>query len=151
LSAWTRDRSSSKTRGNEELTFRVRPQTKFLLKDKVVQLNALRVGVTVTVTDILEDDRHFADSVVIIEEAVPPQETLLEGEIVRVIGQDQVVVRTLERKEVIVFVEPRTTFLLENRAGKFADLRVGAPVRVNVNVQDGRHKARHIVVQPRHR
>ena len=140
-----------KTSANEQLTVHVRPQTRFMLKDKLVKVTDLRIGASVTVNAILEGDRHFADSVVIVDEPLLGQDTLVEGEIVRVIGQDQVLVRTPERKEVIVFVNPQTTFLLENRAGRFVDLRVGAPVRVNVNVHEGRHTARHIVVTPRNK
>ena len=139
-----------KTPANAEFTVHVRPATRFMLKDKVVQVTDLRIGANVSVNAILEGDRHFADSVVIVDDAaLPAQDTLIEGEIVRVIGQDQVLVRTPERKEIVVFVNPQTTFLLENRAARFADLRVGAPVRVNVNVHEGRHTARHVVVTPR--
>jgi len=140
-----------KTSANEQFTVHVRPQTKFLLKDKVVQLTDLRVGANVTVNALVEGDQPFAESVVLVEEEANPQETLIEGEIVRVVAQDQVIVRTAERKEVIVFVDPRTTFLLENRTAKFADLRVGANVHANVHIRDGRHMARQIVVPPRRR
>jgi hypothetical protein len=75
------------TPGNAEFTVHVRPQTRFMLKDKFVQVTDLRIGASVTVNAILEGDRHFADSVVIVEEPLLGQDTLVEGEIVRVIGQ----------------------------------------------------------------
>ena len=54
-------------------------------------------------------ERQYAESVILAEEgAVPDEGTLIEGEIVRVIGTDRVVVRTRDRKEVIVLVDPRT-------------------------------------------
>jgi hypothetical protein len=140
------------TRDKARHTFRVRPQTKFRLKDRVVPFTDLRVGRNVTVDTVLVGEQPFADSVVLLEEdAVSPEDTLLEGEIVRVIGTDQVVVRTPARKEVIVFVDPRTTFLLENRAARFTDLRVGHHVRARVHVRGGRHMARQIMVPPRRR
>jgi ribosome maturation factor RimP len=139
-----------KTRDNEQLTVRVRPQTKFLLKDKAVQFTDLRVGANVTIDAVVEEDRPFAESIVIVDEAAPAAEaTLVEGEIVRVVGTDQVIVRTPERKEVTVFVDPQTTFQLEEKTATFTDLRTGMPVRVDVNVKDGRHMARQIAVPKR--
>jgi hypothetical protein len=139
-----------KTTAGKEMTVNVRPKTKFMHKDKEVKFTDLRVGANVTVDVIAEDDRDFADSVLIVEEAAA-EETLIEGEIVRVVGEDQVGVLTPERKEVIVFVDPQTKFLIDEKAAKFTDLQRGANVRVNVNVRNGRHMAREVVVPRRRR
>jgi len=139
-----------RTADREDVIVHLRPQARFLHKDRVVQLADVRVGVPIAVEVMSEGDRLFADTVTLVEEAAPPaEETLIEGEIVRVVGEDQVVVRTLERKEVIVFVDPRTTFLLQDRPGRFVDLRPGANIRAHVNFHDGKHMAHRIVVPPR--
>ncbi len=141
-----------KTRENEHHTLRVRPQTRVVLRDKVVQFNDLRVGANVNVVLVPQGEEIFAESVTVVEElGAPADQTLIEGEIVRVVGEEQVIVRTTDRREVIVFVDPRTKFLLEDRAGRFTDLRVGANVRAHVNVHDGRHMATQIHVPPRRR
>jgi len=139
------------TRGNEQVTFHINPRTKLLMNNKVVQLTDLRVGSNVIIVALVEGDRQIAESVTVVtEEAAPPDEgTLLEGEIVRVIGSDQVVIRSVERKEVIVFVDRQTKFLFDNKPGQFTDLRPGAQIRVNFDLRDRRHMARHIVVPPR--
>jgi len=142
-----------RTRGNEELTVHVRPQTRFLRRDQVVQFTDLRVGsdIAVVATPVLNQQVLNADTITIVtEEAPPPAEgTLIEGEIVRVVGEDQVIVRTRERKEVTVFVEPRTTYLLNDQPARFTDLRAGVNVHAHVNVRDGRHMAHRVILQPR--
>jgi len=142
-----------RTRGNEQVTFHVRPQTRFMMHNKAVRLTDLRVGadVTVVAAPVLNEQVVIADTVTLVaEEPAPPDEgTLIEGEIVRVVGEDQVIVRTAERKEVIVFVDPRTTFLLNDRPARFTDLRAGVNVHAHVNVRDGRHMAHRVIVQPR--
>jgi len=140
-----------RTRGNEQMTVHVRPQTRLLMRNKVIRLTDLRVGADVAVVAVPESDRLFADTVTLVaEEPVPAEEgTLVEGEIVRVIGEDQVLVRTAERKEVIVFVEPRTTYLLNDQPARFTDLRAGVTINAHVNVRDGRHTAHRVIVRPR--
>jgi len=142
-----------RTRGNEELTVHVRPQTRFMRQDKVVQLTDLRVGsnVAIVAAPVLNQQVLSADTVTLIgEEPAPPVEgTLIEGEVVRVVGEDQVIVRTAERKEVTVFVEPRTTFLLNDQPARFTDLRAGVTINAHINVRDGRHMAHRVIVRPR--
>jgi hypothetical protein len=140
-----------RTRGNEQLTIHVRPQTRFLLRNRVVQFTDLRIGSDVTVVAVPERELQIADTVTLAGEEPPPDEgTLIEGEIVRVVGEDQVIVRTAERKEVTVFVDPRTAFLINDRPGRFVDLRAGNNVHVHVNLRDGRHMAHRVIVRPRH-
>jgi len=136
------------TSDSKQITVLTRPQTKFLLNNKTVAFADLRVGTNVTAVYVLEGDRYIADTVTIVTESAADG-TLIEGEIVRVVGEDQVIVRTPERKEVIVFVDPRTTYMFENRTGRFTDLRPGASVRVDVNIHEGRHTARQIAVPKR--
>jgi len=137
------------TRDNKQVTLFVNPRTKYLMKDKAVLFTDLRVGVPVTVSYITEGDRFIGNTVNIVEEnvqpAVPVEGTVLEGEVVRVIGQDQVVVRTAGNKEVIVFVDPKTTYLFDNKPGQFVDLRPGAGITINYDVRDQKNFARRIV------
>jgi len=137
------------TRDNKQVTILTNPQTRFMMNKKAVRFADLRVGSTITVAVMVEGDRQIAETVTFVVDEEPAEGTLIEGQIVRVIGEDQVVVLTPERKEVIVFVDPRTTFQLENRTGKFTDLRTGVSVRAQVNVREGRHTARQIVVPRR--
>ena len=72
----------------------------------------------------------------------PAEATAVEGQIVRVIGQDRVVIRTADGKEVIVYVGPQTTYQLGPQPVTFTDLRPGTPIGVNSDVRDHRFQAR---------
>jgi len=52
----------------------------------------------------------------------------MQGHIVRVQGSDRFVIRTADKREVILRTDTRTRFLLNERAIRFADLRPGAEV-----------------------
>src|SRR5262249_25335534 len=75
-----------RTADREDVIVHLRPQARFLHKDRVVQLADVRVGVPIAVEVMSEGDRLFADTVTLVEEAASPaEETLIEGEIVRVV------------------------------------------------------------------
>ena len=67
----------------------------------------------------------------------------------RVVGKDQVIVRTPEKKEVIIYVTPETRYMLTPQGGAFTDLQPGAPVNVYYNVRDRRNLASRIFTRRR--
>jgi len=144
-----------RTTGDKEVVVYTNPQTKYLLNNKVVQFSDLRAGSDVAFVYTLNGDRYIANAVTLVPaQAVPavpgePTGTLLEGQVVRVIGTDQVILRTADKREVAVYVSPQTTYLFENRPGQFVDLRPGADIGVYYNVRDGRHMAHRVVSRPR--
>ena len=136
------------TRDNKQVTFFVNPQTKYLMKDRAILFTDLRVGSNINAVYVPQGDRFVVNQVTIVEDQpqpVPAEGTVLEGEVVRVVGQDQVIVRTAGNKEVIVFVDPKTTYLFENKPGQFVDLRPGAGITINYDVRDQKNFARRIV------
>ena len=124
-----------------------------LLKDKAVVFTDLRVGTNVNLAYVQQGDRYIVSTVTFVEDAAPPppQATVIEGEVIRVVGQDQVILRAAGNKEVIVFVDPKTTYLFEEKPGKFVDIRPGANISVNYNVLDRRNVAVKIVGPVRRR
>jgi hypothetical protein len=58
------------------------------------------------------------------------------------------VVRTPEKREVIVHVHPQTKFLLNDRAARFADLREGVEVTTLYDVSDARNLASSVTIAP---
>jgi len=54
-------------------------------------------------------------------------------------GPNQFVVRTADKREVILHTHPRTRFLLNDRAARFADLREKAEVVVLFDETEGRN------------
>jgi plastocyanin len=75
---------------------------------------------------------------------LPANATTISGEIVRVVGQDQVILRTAAGQETTVYVNPQTTLQLDNRAAVFTDLRAGNNISVQYDVRDNRNLARQI-------
>jgi translation initiation factor IF-1 len=141
------DRFIVRTADNKELTFYTNPRTRYMLSGKAAKYTDLRAGTDITAIYVTEGDRYIVNSVTTGEatEEAPPEGTVVEGSVVRVIGEDQVVVRTAAGKEVIVYVSPQTKYTFEERVGRFTDLRPGASIRVNYDVRDRRNMARSIV------
>jgi len=77
-----------------------------------------------------------------------PKATKVRGHIVRLDGKDRFVIRTPEKKEVILLVNDRTRYLLENRAVRFADLREDAEVEVVYDVVDRQYHANAVTILP---
>lgn len=137
-----------KTKDDRRIIVAIGPQTKFLMNDRVVQASDLRVGTDVSITLVPPSEKEVAQTVTLFgpPAAVPANEQVIEGVIVRTVGTDQVLVRTADGREVTVFVDPATRYMFENRVGAYTDLRAGANIRVNANVHEGRHMARQILV-----
>ena len=92
---------------------------------------------------VIREDLNVVNTVIIGEPDVALADaTLVEGAIVRVVGEDQIVVRDRAEKEVIVFVNPQTRFLIDERPARIVDFRQGADVRINVDVRESRNWAR---------
>jgi hypothetical protein len=149
------DRFVVKTRDNREVTFFHNPDTRYLLNSKVVPYSDLRVGSNITAAYTMEGDRYIANNVTLVPvttqgtvlapvPAPPAEGTLVEGQVIRVAGQDQVILRTPAGKEVIVYVSPQTVYQINGEAGAFTDLRPGVDIGVNYDVRDRRFMARRI-------
>jgi hypothetical protein len=87
---------------------------------------------------------------VIPADAAAPQvpagnNTFYEGQVVRVVGNDQVVIRTADGKEVIVFVNPQTSYQLDNQAATFNQFQPGVPIRVEYSLRNDRPIASRIL------
>jgi hypothetical protein len=147
---------------NKSYTFYTNPQTRFWMNNNPVQFSNLQVGSNVTAWYSPQGERFFVNRVNVlpagatfpVQEATPAVQaaptgtsntTFYEGEIVRVVGQDQVVLRTPQQKEIIVYVQPQTTYRIEDRPATFTDLRPGAQIRVDYEMRDRRPYARGIL------
>ena len=141
-----------RTPDNREVTFYTSPDTRYLLKDRPARYSDLRVGSDIDAVYTVQGDRYIVNSVTAGPEvtaepaapAPPAEGTVVEGRVVRVLGEDQVVVRTADGREVIVYVTPQTAYSLGDQAGRFTDLRPGTEIRVDYDVRDRRNTARAI-------
>lgn len=143
--------------GNKEYTFFVNPQTRYLMNNKAAQYSDLRVGTSISAGYVTEGDRYIANTVTVlpareappVKEGAPPPpkqgaQLGFEGEIVRVIGEDQVVIRLPDGKEVTVYVSPETKYRLSPKGGQFSELRQGAAIGVDYNRRDDRYMAQQV-------
>lgn len=140
---------------NKEVTFYTNQQTKYYSGSQAAQYNAIRVGSTVNAWyGPPQENRTYVNTVAVLPaegaaepaaEPAPAQANVYEGQIVRVVGQDQVVIRTADGKEIVVYVNPQTTYRLEDRQAAYTDLRPGVPIRVDYQLRDNRPYARGII------
>ena len=142
--------------GKRDVILHVHPKTRFVVRGRPVRFEDIPVGTDISAVYVPEGERFLVNEVTVGEpgavvETPPPVVetpaggTVLEGEVVRVVGEDQIVMRNAVGKEVIVFVEPRTNFVFNERPGRFVDVRPGERIRINVDVRGGRHFARRVV------
>jgi translation initiation factor IF-1 len=74
-----------------------------------------------------------------------PQGTLIEGQVVKVVGDNQVLIRTSDGKEVLVNVTPQTKYMLTAKGGAFADLKPDAVIGIQYMPQNQLNMATQIV------
>ena len=129
-----KDQIIIKDANNKEVTIYTTPQTSYLITEKGGAFTDLRPDSSVAVYYDTRDNRMMATRVVGLQMA--------EGEIVRVVGKDQVVIRTPDKKEVTVYVSPQTLYQLNAQGtGAITDLTPGSNINLYYNVQDRQWRA----------
>lgn len=139
-----------RTAEGREVTFIAGPKTRYLVNGKTGRFADLRVGVEVNTDYIERDNKMIVETITIgpaaeTDPAPAAEGTLVQGTVVRVVGEDQVVVKTPQNKEVVVYVVPQTKYTFEERPGRFTDIRSGSDVRIQYDVRDRRNVARSII------
>ena len=76
-----------------------------------------------------------------------PQVQNLDGKIIRT-GQDQVVIETRDNKQVTIYTNPQTRFMVNENPGAFTDLRVGSTINLGFTMQGDRRIANTIRIRP---
>jgi hypothetical protein len=119
---------------NKEVTIYTTPQTTYQITEKGGAFTDLRPDTTVGVYYDTRDNRMIATRVVGLQMA--------QGEVVRVVGKDQVIIRTPDKKEITVYVSPQTIYQLNQQGtGAFTDLTPGANINLYYNTQDRQMRA----------
>ena len=137
---------------NKEMTFRTNPQSRYFAAGKTGRFEDIRVGSNINAWyGPAENNQYYANTVEVIPadaattQAPAGNSTFYEGQVVRVVGNDQVVLRTADGKEVIVFVNPQTTYQLNDQAATFNQFQPGVPIRVEYSLQNDRPIANRIL------
>jgi translation initiation factor IF-1 len=147
----------------KQVTLYVGDQTKYTMNNKAVQLNDVRVGATISAGYVTDGDRWMANTVVVgvdqdrdRDRSAPPDKgsdkgsekpergTMLEGEIIGIEGEDQLIIKTPDGKEVTVFVDPKTRIMLANKERKFSDLKKGGHIGVEYNEREKKYYAANV-------
>jgi Domain of unknown function (DUF5666) len=130
---------------NKEMTFRTNPQSRYFAEGKTGRFEDIRVGSNINAWyGPAENNQYYANTVEVIPadaattQAPAGNRTFYEGHVVRVVGNDQVVVRTADGKEVVVFVNPQTTYQFDNQAATFSQFQPGVPIRVEYSLHNDR-------------
>ena len=149
-----------RTRENKEVTFVTGPQSRILMNNQPVAFNNLRPGAQVTISYVTQGNTYMVTQLTVqavqqvpaaqpaqpVQPAQPAAEaTIVTGSVVRAIGNDQVVIRTSDGKEVIVYTGPQTVYKYDDRPVQFQEIiRPGTDLRVQYDVRDNRNYARSI-------
>jgi len=138
----------AKSQDGKEVTLYVQKTGRFLRNGQAVRMADIQVG-TIIEAQYLERDNHWwVDEVVLVTDATDPapaaQGTTVQGTVVRVVGTNQVIVRTNDNKEVTIELVPQTVYTFDNQPGQLRDIQPGQDIRVQYDVRDRRSIASRI-------
>jgi len=137
----------AKSEDGKEVTLYVQKTGRFMRNGQAVRMADIQVG-TIIEAQYLERDNHWwVDEVILVTDATEPaaQGTQLQGTVVRVVGTNQVIIRTSDNKEVTIELAPQTVYTLDNnQPAQFRDVQAGQTVRVQYDVRDRRSIASRI-------
>jgi translation initiation factor IF-1 len=141
------DRIVVQTTDNKEIILMASPTTRYVIDGRDGRFTDLRNGVNVRATYTTEGNRYLVSSLQVGDApaAVPgtgttaAAGTTLQGKVVRVEGQDRIIVKTSDNKEVILMSNPNTRYVIDGRTGRFTDLRTGVNVRAIYNIDGNRY------------
>jgi len=148
VTAKTAETITVKAQTGAEKAFNMNAQSRFTQRDKAITANEVKVGAVVEVRFVVRASQPIVEELIVDDVAAagtdePGEE--VKGVVVRFVGQTQVIIKTADNKEVVVDLNPQTTYLLNNQPARIADFPAGAEVRVQYNVRDRRPIARSIL------
>jgi hypothetical protein len=137
----------AKSQDGKEVTLYVQKTGRFMRNGQAVRMADIQVG-TIIEAQYLERDNHWwVDEVILVTDATDPaaQGTQIQATVVRVVGTNQVIVRTSDNKEVTIELVPQTVYTLDNnQPGQLRDVQAGQNVRILYDVRDRRSIASRI-------
>jgi len=140
----------AKSQDGNEVTLFVKQNGRFMRNGQAVRLADVQVG-TIIEAQYLERDGHWwvEDVTLLADNAAADQQpgaenTQVQGVVVRVVGQNQVIIRTQDNKEVTIDLAPQTTYTFDNQPAQFRDIQPGQDVRVQYNTVERRSIASRI-------
>jgi len=146
VTAKTAETITVKAQTGKEMAFNVNAQSRYTLRDKAITINDIKVGAVVEVRFVDRDSHSWVEELIVNDVSTAEEQgEEYKGVVVRFVGQNQVIIKTADNKEVTVDITPQTTYLLNNQPARVADFPAGAEIRVQYNLRDRRPIARSIL------
>jgi len=141
------DKIVVQTTDNKEIILISSPTTRYVIDGRAGRFTDLRTGANVSATYTTQGNRYLVSSfqvgdapnAVTVPGATPAIGTSVQGKVVRVEGQDRVILQTTDNKEIILISNPTTRYVINGKTGRFADLRTGVNLRANYVVDGNRY------------
>jgi uncharacterized protein (TIGR03000 family) len=104
------------------------------------------VSVTPGRMSMVDFNQAQAEPIPIAQQPAPAGE-LLEGRVIRT-GPDHFVIESRDNRQVTVYTNAETRFLMNQNPAAFTDLRSGANISLNFTRQGDRHFATNVTIRP---
>jgi hypothetical protein len=138
----------AKSQDGKEVTLYVQKTGRFLRNGQAVRMADIQVGAVIEAQYLERDNHWWVDEVVLVTDVTDPapgaQGTTVQGTVVRVVGTNQVIVRTSDNKEVTIELVPQTVYTFDNQPGQLRDIQAGQDIRIQYDVRDRRSIASRI-------
>lgn len=142
-----------RTDAGKEITFATTDRVRYTIDGRAAKIVDFKVGTVVDAGYVMDRDRYVLETLTVAGAAgtrpVTPapdrpvgEGTLVEGTVVKVVGNDQIVVKTSDGKEITIMVSPQTKFQLTEQGGAFVDIKPDLPIRMYYDVVERRPVAR---------
>jgi len=136
----------AKAQDGKEIALYVQKTARFMRGGQAVRMADIQVGTIIEAQYVERDNHWWVDEVTLVTDVTDPtaQGTQVQGTVVRVVGTNQVIVRTSDNKEVTVELVPQTVYTFDNQPGQIRDIQPGQDIRVQYDVRDRRSIASRI-------
>jgi hypothetical protein len=140
----------AKSEDGAQLTLMVQKNGRFLRNGQALRFADLQIGTLIETQYVERDGYMWVEEVTVVTEQTPPavppatqppqqtQDTVIQGTVVRIVGTNQVVIRTSDNKEMTVDLVPQTVYTFNDQPGRLTDFQAGQNVRISYNVRDRR-------------
>jgi len=134
------------------VTIHVQKTARFLRDGQAVRVVDVAIGAVIETDFVERDGRRWVEEVIIVPDnaglPTPPvaDANEVQGVVVRVVGQNQVIIRTNDNKEVTVELAPQTVYTFNNQPVQLSDIQAGQDLRIVYDTRDRRSIASRIFV-----
>jgi hypothetical protein len=147
----TNNQIVAKSQDGNQVTLFVQKNGRFLRGGQAVRFADVQVGTLIEAQYLERDGHWWVDEVILVTDnaaANPPpagDATQVQGTVVRIVGQNQVVIKTSDNKELTIDLVPQTVYTFDNQPAQFRDIQTGQDLRIQYTTRDRRSIASRII------